>query len=106
VVTSLDPVKEDRLRIALGDEGARSVQFLGVSRSKAMLDTIDLSHIQLPIDVALVGAGVGAANILQQLMPLRTLCIDAGYVLDCIAQPERKGTRVFTLPDSELAATL
>jgi len=67
-----------------------------------MFDTVDIAALKGSIDVALVGAGVGAANILDQLKPLQTLCIDAGYVLDCYAEPSRKGSRVFTLSDEDL----
>lgn len=102
IVTSLNDSKAESLRFSLTRDGASCVQFLSISRSKAMFDSINLRALKYPVDVALVGAGVGAANVLHQLKPLGTLCIDCGYVLDCYAEPSRKGSRVFTLPDSEM----
>jgi len=104
VVTSMDANKRKQFVEGFKREGAKSVQFLSISRSKSMLEVIDISGIEGPIDVALVGAGVGASNILEQLRPLGTVCIDSGYALDCIAEPERRGTRVFTRPDDEGSA--
>lgn len=99
VVTSLNPNKEKAISLGLLRAGARDVQFIQISRGKALTDRIDLSGIAVPVDVALVGAGVGAANILVQLRELRTLCIDAGYSLDLIADRTLAGSRDFTLAD-------
>jgi hypothetical protein len=102
LVTSGEHGKDRLLTAALAREGARSVQFLPISRSKAMFDRVDLEKVQRPIHVALVGAGVGASNLISQLKPLNAVCLDAGYVLDCYADETLKGTRVFTLPDEEM----
>jgi microcompartment protein CcmK/EutM len=102
VVTSLTPEKQRAIACGLEAAGAGSAQFLTISRSKAMADRISLSGLVRPIDVALVGGGVGAANVLVQLRPLGTLCIDAGYCLDLLADPALAGRREFTRPDQEL----
>lgn len=99
VVTSGDEGKRKALVNGLLDLGAKEVQFLPISRSKAMLDRLDLSKVNRNVDLALVGAGVGSANILAQLKPLNTVCIDAGYCLDLLAEPDRVGSRLFTMPD-------
>lgn len=102
VVTSLNPKKQEAIRKGLADAGAASIQFIPISRDRALTDKIDLSELIQPVDVALIGAGVGAANILVQLKDLNTLCIDAGYCLDLIAEPERAGSRDFTVTDDEM----
>ena len=48
-----------------------------------------------------IGAGIGASNILCQLQLLNTVVIDAGYIIECLADPERKKQRAFCWPDKE-----
>ena len=69
-----------------------------------MTERIELRPEHSGADLVLIGAGVGAANILSQVQPLQTLCIDAGYVLECYQNPAFKGKRVFTKPDEDFAA--
>ena len=66
-----------------------------------MYDTINLSLVKQPVDLILVGGGIGASNILRQLEPLNTVAIDVGYVIECLADPERKKQRTFCWPDEE-----
>lgn len=105
VVTHLSEGKEFRLRNYLESSGASSVSFIGISRSSSMTDRIELRPEHEGTELVLVGAGVGAANILSQLKPLNTLSIDAGYVLECYQNPDFKGTRVYTMPDEEIGAS-
>lgn len=102
VITSLTDEKQERLRLCLTEMGASQVNFISISRSCGMTDRIELTSDHNGTDVVLIGAGVGAANILSQLQPLKALSIDAGFVLDCYQDPAYKGKRVFTLPDEEL----
>lgn len=97
VITSLTEDKKTKLAHNLMANRAASVQFQGISPNKAMLDKISLSAVQVPVDLVLIGAGIGAANILCQLEPLNTLCIDAGFALNCFADPSLRGKRPFTL---------
>jgi hypothetical protein len=101
VVTSDLREKSSLLASRLLLSGACSVQFLSISRSRAMLDVISLADVKTPVDVALIGAGVGAANVIDQLRPLNAVCIDSGFALDCLAEPALRGCRVYTLPDTE-----
>jgi len=101
VVTHLTPEKQERLRKYFKEAGAARIQFAGISRSNSMTDRIELLAEYEGVDLVLVGAGVGAANILNQVKPLGALSIDAGYVLECYQNPEFKGTRVFTLSDED-----
>ena len=102
VITSLNQAKETRLREFFESAGVASVKFISVSSSHSMSDRIELRPEHAHTELVLVGAGVGAANILSQVKPLNALSIDAGYVLDCYRDPSYKGARVFTLPDEDL----
>lgn len=102
VITSLSGSKEGRLRQFFEENGVASVKFIAISRSNSMYDRLELLPEHIGTDLVLIGAGVGAANILCQVKPLNALSIDAGYVLECYQNPSYKGTRVFTLPDNEL----
>jgi hypothetical protein len=104
VITSADDDKETQIRAGLEREGVRSVRFIRISRSHSMFDRVSVEGLRGEVDLVLVGAGVGAAHILEQVKSLQTVCIDSGYVLDCYAEAWRKGTRVFTVADEELRA--
>lgn len=101
IVTGLTKDKKVGIERGLEDLGVASVQFLPISSTKAMLDNVDLSLISGDVDVALVGAGVGSANVLVQLEPLETLCIDVGFALSTLADPSLRWIRPFCIPDNE-----
>ena len=104
VITNLSEGKELRLRRYFEASGASSVNFIGISRSSSMDERIELRAEHDGTDLVLIGAGVGAANILTQVKPLNAVSIDAGYVLECYQNPKYKGTRVFTLSDEDALA--
>lgn len=101
VVTGLTDTKREGIRQGLIREGARKIQFLPISQTNSMNDTLDLSSIALPVDVVLVGAGIGSINILNQLESVQTACIDAGFGLSTLADPELRWHRPFCVPDDE-----
>jgi len=101
VVTSYDDAKREAITRGLEREEVSDVQFLPLSQGHSMYDTINLSSIKRPVDLVLVGGGIGASNILCQLEPLNTVAIDAGYIIECLADPERKKQRTFCWPDEE-----
>lgn len=101
VVTSLTPEKKQSIMDGLNALGASNVQFLEVSREKAILDVLDLSQIHQPIDLVLVAAGTGSASLMLQLSSLNTVCIDVGFCLDTIADPSLRWNRTFCIPDDE-----
>jgi len=101
VVTSLTAEKKQGIEKGLHQVGAASVQFMDISANKAMFDQIDLSKIQIPVDIVLVGAGVGSANILLQLAPLNTACLDVGFALTTMGNPGLRWNRPFCVPDDE-----
>ena len=83
VVTGLTPKKEDLIRKTLMDYGAGAVSTLPISARSSLTDTLELSQAPGDIDIALVAAGIGSANILRQLAPLETLCLDIGGLMNC-----------------------
>ena len=101
VVTSWTPEKKMAVEWALGTLGARSVQCYPVSPNRAMFDEVQLSSVVRPVDVVLIGAGVGAVRILEQVRPLEAVAIDAGFAIDALAFPEKRWNRPFCVPDSE-----
>lgn len=101
VITSFDDNKRDTITAGLKKEGVADVQFISISRGRSMYDTIDLSLIGRPVDLVLIGGGIGASNILCQLESLNTVAIDVGYIIECLADSERKKKRTFCWPDEE-----
>lgn len=104
VVTGLTAEKKTGIEKGLNQSGAASIQFIDISANKAMFDQVDLSVIQKPVDIVLVGAGVGAVNILEQLAPLKTACLDVGFVLSTLGNPDLRWKRPFCVPDDEFDA--
>jgi len=102
IVTCYDDNKRDAITMGLKREGVINVQFLLLSQGgRAMYDKISLYSVKKPVDLVLVGGGIGASNILCQLESLNTVVIDAGYIIECLAYPERKKQRTFCWPDEE-----
>ncbi|MBN1679717.1 MAG: hypothetical protein JW966_05460 [Anaerolineae bacterium] len=105
VVTSLDEKKEVGIKRGLQNIGVASVQFLPISKTKAMLDILDLSVAQMPVDIVLVGAGVGSVNVLVQLEPLKTACLDVGFALSTLVNPDLRWNRPYCIPDDDYDPT-
>jgi hypothetical protein len=80
-------------------EGVDKVYYYEISPTKSMLEKIDMSKLPEKADIVLVGAGIGSANIINQLKGLNALCIDAGLALDCYAVPSLRKERICLLPD-------
>lgn len=104
VVTGLDPQKEHSIECTLTEMGARRVQFLPISGKSSMNDSLNLEGMDKEVDLCLVAAGIGSANILRQLQPLQTLTLDIGGLMNCFVDRTAKqhgGT--LALPDFENA---
>ncbi|MFN2603260.1 MAG: hypothetical protein ABR582_10955 [Gemmatimonadaceae bacterium] len=104
VVTHLNAERASALERALLAEGAASVAFIPVSASKSLLDSVDLSTVSGPVDLALVAAGIGSVNILAQLEPLAIPCIDCGISLECLLDGSRRFERPFLMGDDRIQA--
>lgn len=93
--------KQENFKANLAKEGVNSVHFYNISHDKSMLDVIDKSKLPAHVDLVLIGAGIGSANIINQLTHLNALCIDSGHALDCISRPQLRIERVCLLPDED-----
>jgi hypothetical protein len=100
VITSNSHEKFARLRNRLGAFGAASIEFLECSSGKAMFDVLPLDNVRAKPNLVLVGAGIGAANVLTQLRELKAPCIDAGYALTVLGDP-RTPRRAYSMSDDE-----
>jgi hypothetical protein len=105
VVTSADQPKRTRIDSHLRACGASGVHFYKIPPNGSLKFTLPSQDLP-PADVALVGAGIGAAHILVQLASLKTVCIDAGACIDCMAEPPVAYTRVFMVPDDRWETAL
>jgi hypothetical protein len=101
VVNHLPEPRRAALDAALRARGVARAQYLSISADRAMLETLDLRGVEHPVDLVLVGAGVGAANVLPQLEPLSAPALDAGFALDLLVQPGMRWDRPFCVPDDE-----
>lgn len=102
VITSFPGDKRSNLESNLRSYGIKSLQYYEVSPTRAMFDVIDLEKIQRPVDLVLIGAGVGAASVLEQVRPLNAVAIDAGFAIDVLANPELAWNRPLCVPDARL----
>jgi acetyltransferase-like isoleucine patch superfamily enzyme len=100
IVTGPTHGKFEKLAAALGRLGVADLQFVPCHPNKSMLHEIDLSGVKTPVDLVLVGAGIGAANVLMQLEGLSTVCIDSGYCLSALGDPALP-RRAYAMPDDE-----
>lgn len=101
VVNHADAARQAAIARALAAAGAAGTRFLPISRDKAMLERLDLRGLIGAVDLALVGAGVGAANVLRQLEPLGVPALDVGFALDVLAEPALRWRRPYCVPDEE-----
>ena len=100
LISSDQPTRTAALHEALIRLGVSDYQFIPISRSQSMLDRIQVAAGFKP-DICIIGAGVGAANILWQVRGLKCPCVDAGFVLDTMAFPHLKKQRIYCVGDQE-----
>jgi hypothetical protein len=105
IVTGLTEEKKWGLQHGLQRERVADVQFLPISANQSLLDKLDFSTLKQPIDIVLVGAGVGSAHILAQMEPLQAPCIDVGFVLSTLISPQFRWNRPYCVPDDEFDVT-
>jgi hypothetical protein len=101
IMTSLDDFKRQRFTEKLSQDGVKRLDFYSISPSKSMIETIDLYKIEKDIDLILIGAGVGSANIITQLKDTNVPCIDIGTVLGNYLNADRRYDRPFMLTDDQ-----
>ncbi|MCX7113656.1 MAG: hypothetical protein NTX45_26945 [Proteobacteria bacterium] len=106
LVNGADREKQQRIEQSLFREGVSSVDWCPISRDRSFYDQIDTTPWQNKVDLVLVGAGVGKPNILLQLQPLNVPVIDAGFVFEVWADPDRRWHRPVCVPDDEYIPAL
>lgn len=101
VVNGAQGDKKQKIIEGLKREGVVDVLWCPISLKRSLYDTLDLAPYIGKVDLAVVGAGIGKANILTQMKPLNIPCIDAGFVFEVWADPENKWKRVVCASDEE-----
>jgi hypothetical protein len=101
VITSFPESKRQSTAAELKRRGASGVFFQEISATSSMLDNPDLSRFAGKIDLVLIAAGIGSANILVQCESLNVPCIDSGFCLECLANPAVRQERIYCVPDQE-----
>lgn len=101
VISSFPEDKRASAETELKRRGAAAVHFQAISATSSMLDTIDLSPFAGKVDLVLIAAGIGSANILVQCEVLQVPCIDSGFCLECLANPAVRSERIYGVPDQE-----
>lgn len=100
IVTGSDNESEQKIKKTIEQFGAKKVNFLRISKTSSMEENLDLDrYINLHIDLILVAAGIGSANILRQLEPLQTVTLDIGGYMNCFINPSAsQHGGIFKLP--------
>ncbi len=99
ILSSFDQDKRTSVEKELKARGAGNVYFEAISKNRSMLDKLNLDKYKDAVNLVLIAGGIGSANILLQCENLNAVCIDAGFCLDCIADPAKRNERVYCLPD-------
>lgn len=94
IIGNFNENKKAAIHNSLSNKGINKVYFYKIG-NKSLLEKIIFSELPKNIDLVLVGAGVGSNRIIVQLKKLNTVCIDAGMVLECLANPELSKQRIF-----------
>lgn len=100
VISSDQPERTAAWRKVLLEIGVVECRFVAISGSHSMRDHVEVPRDFQP-DLCIIGAGVGAANVLWQLRGMKCPCVDAGFVLDTLAFPHKKKQRIYCINDQE-----
>jgi hypothetical protein len=101
VIHSADGEKKLRITNRLNDFGVKQLFWREISTNKSMFDKLPYKDYGVKIDLILIGAGLGKINIIPQLEPYDTLCIDAGFVFEVWADESNKWKRPIMVTDDE-----
>lgn len=99
VVNGAQGEKKQQIVDGLKREGVAEVLWCPISLRRSLYDSVDMTPFLGKVDLALIGAGIGKANILLQMEPLNVPCIDAGFIFEVWADPKNKGKRTMSAPD-------
>ena len=87
LITNFNSEKKFKIEKSLYELGAKSISWSLISRDKSLFDKIDLNSIEEDVEIIFVGAGVGKVNIFNQLINIKALIIDAGYIFETWQDP-------------------
>lgn len=88
VVSGTSDETEHKIVANLKSLGAKSVQFMRISKNSSLKSELDLKVINCRPDICFVAAGIGSAHVLKQLSPLNTVALDIGGFLNCLIDYE------------------
>ena len=102
IVTGSDDASENRIKDSLSLMGVSKVSFYRISKTSSLEENLNLnSFLEERIDICLVAAGIGSANILRQLEPLQTVVLDIGGFMNCFIDPNaHQHGGIFKLPNN------
>jgi len=99
IFTSNMKSRNENLKKNLLKFGAKKVDFYQTSLNTPLLDNINLGSIEDQPDLVLIGAGVGAVNILSQIRNLNCISIDSGFIVDALSDFNLAKQRPYYLND-------
>ena len=100
LISGTEKKTENQISNNLKGLGVKNIQFIRISKTSSMKDIIDLSSITNKIDLCLVAAGIGSANIISQLKPLNTVVLDIGGYINCLNDTSKsQHGGIFTFPN-------
>ena len=102
IATNASDEKQRSIKNNLKRLKINNIQFYQISANKSMFDKIDVNKITQPVDVVFIAAGIGSLNIISQLEPLNTVCIDAGIAIESMDYLDLKKHRPFLIDDEDL----
>lgn len=96
IITNYDDKKEKSIKRNLEKNKLNRIDFYKITDSKSFFEKIDLEKInKTKYDLILIGAGIGTINILKQLTSSEAFCVDAGIIIECLANPQIRNYRIF-----------
>jgi len=100
IVTGGDEVSEAEIKQTLVKMGVAKVSFYRISKTSSLEERLNLEmFLEERIDMCLVAAGIGSANILRQLEPLQTVVLDIGGYMNCFTNSDAsQHGGIFKLP--------
>lgn len=102
VVNGAEGETKQNIIDGLKREGVLEVLWCPISLKRSLYDTIDVEPFIGKVDFAVVGAGIGKANIMVQMEALNVPCIDAGFIFEVWKDPQNRGVRSFSACDDDL----
>jgi hypothetical protein len=85
----------------LRELGTGETDFVKISSTRAMLERGVLTRVPAGVSLVFVAAGIGAANVLVQLQPLRVPVLDVGSLLNTFVDRSYLAHGLFPFPQRQ-----